>query len=189
MAEHPIRLVVTDDLQRSRLTVFFRYLLAVPHWFVLMLWGIVVYLVYIVNWFATLFAGQSPQGLHNFTANYLRYNTRVSAYVYLLANPFPPFSGDGSYPVDLEVAPPAKQSRAKTFFRFLLAIPALLLAYVLGAVLGMVGFLSWFACLFLGRNPQGLQNLGCYCLSYMSQTNAYAFLLTDRYPALGSPTG
>ena len=29
--EHPIGLVVTDDLRRSRLTVFFRYLLVIPH--------------------------------------------------------------------------------------------------------------------------------------------------------------
>ena len=36
----PIRLIVTDDLQRSRLTVFFRLLLALPHLFWLYLWGI-----------------------------------------------------------------------------------------------------------------------------------------------------
>jgi hypothetical protein len=31
VSEHPIRLVVSDDLRRSRLTVFFRALLALPH--------------------------------------------------------------------------------------------------------------------------------------------------------------
>ena len=31
MDAHPIRLVVTDDLKRSRLTVFFRLLLVIPH--------------------------------------------------------------------------------------------------------------------------------------------------------------
>ena len=31
MDSHPIRLVVTDDLRRSRLTVFFRLLLAIRH--------------------------------------------------------------------------------------------------------------------------------------------------------------
>ena len=29
-ATHPIRLVVNDDLQRNRLTVFFRLILAIP---------------------------------------------------------------------------------------------------------------------------------------------------------------
>ena len=31
MDGHPVRLVVTDDCRRSRLTVFFRLLLAIPH--------------------------------------------------------------------------------------------------------------------------------------------------------------
>ena len=31
---HPIGLIVTDDLQRSRLTMFFRLLLAIPHFIV-----------------------------------------------------------------------------------------------------------------------------------------------------------
>ena len=37
--EHPIQLIVTDDLSRSRLTVFFRLLLVIPHWIWLGLWG------------------------------------------------------------------------------------------------------------------------------------------------------
>jgi hypothetical protein len=40
MEPHPIRLIVTDDLRRSRLTVFFRLLLAIPHFVWLLLWGI-----------------------------------------------------------------------------------------------------------------------------------------------------
>ena len=31
MNEHPVQLVVEDDLQRNRLTVFFRLILAIPH--------------------------------------------------------------------------------------------------------------------------------------------------------------
>jgi len=38
---HPIRLVVTDDLQRNRLTVFFRLILAIPHLIWVTVWGIV----------------------------------------------------------------------------------------------------------------------------------------------------
>ena len=103
---HPIRLVVTDDLVRSRLTVFFRLLLAIPHLFVLALWGTVAFVIAVINWFATLVKGQSPQGLHDFLANYLRYATRVEAYLLLAGNPFPPFfvgSRMSGYPIDLEI--------------------------------------------------------------------------------------
>jgi hypothetical protein len=180
---HPIRLVVTDDLRRSRLTVFFRLLLAIPPALWLTLWAIAVFVVAILNWFATLFAGRSPQGFHDFVAGYLRYATQVYAYVYLLANPWPGFRGAGGYPIDLEVDPPAKQSRLTVFFRLLLAIPAIIFARVLDYVLQIVAFFAWFVCLVLGRMPEGLRNLGAYCLSFQQQTYGYALLLTGRYPS------
>src|SRR5881397_2550079 len=90
-AQHPIRLVVTDDLQRNRLTVFFRLILAIPHLIWVALWGIVAVLAALANWFATLVKGESPEGLHDFLATYLRYQTHVYAYVLLLADPFPSF--------------------------------------------------------------------------------------------------
>jgi hypothetical protein len=47
--EHPIRLSVTDDLRRTRLTVAFRLILAIPHLIWLALWGIVVFFAVIVS--------------------------------------------------------------------------------------------------------------------------------------------
>ena len=85
---HPIGLIVTDDLHRSRLTVFFRLLLAIPHFIVVALWGILVYVVVIVAWIIAIFTGRVPDGLHNFMATWLQYATRVTAYTFLLANPF-----------------------------------------------------------------------------------------------------
>jgi hypothetical protein len=185
---HPIRLVVTDDGRRSRLTVFFRFLLVIPHWIWLALWAIAAAVVVILNWFATLITGRSPQGLHDFLARYLRYTTHVSAYGYLLANPFPAFSGAaGSYPVDLEVDPPEPQGRLGVFFRLILAIPAWIFATVLGYVVQVISLLGWFVCLVLGRMPEGMENLGLYCLRYTQQSYAYVMLLTSRYPSLGAP--
>lgn len=188
MDTHPIRLVVTDDGRRSRLTVFFRFLLVIPHWIWLALWAIAALVVTVLNWFATLFAGRSPQGFHDFLTRYLRYTTHVSAYGYLLANPFPGFSGvPGSYPVDLEVDPPEQQGRLGVFFRLILAIPAWIFATVLGYVVQVISFLGWFVCLILGRMPEGMENLGLYCLRFTQQSYAYVMLLTSRYPSLGAP--
>jgi hypothetical protein len=39
--------------------------------------------------------------------------------------------------------------------------------------------------LFLGRMPDGLRNLGAYALRYSAQTDAYLYLLTERYPDAG----
>lgn len=117
---HPVRLVVTDDLRRSRLTVFFRLLLTIPHFFWFGLFTIGALFIAFINWWATLFMGRSPKGLHDFLVGYIRYATHLFAYLFLAANPWPPFfvgSAQSRYPVDVVIDPPARQNRWITGFR------------------------------------------------------------------------
>ncbi|HEY4895348.1 MAG TPA: DUF4389 domain-containing protein, partial [Solirubrobacteraceae bacterium] len=111
MSEHPIRLIVTDDLQRSRWTVFLRLLLAFPHYIWLVLWSVVALIAAITNWLGTLLLGRSPALLHRFLAAYVKYVTQLYAYLNLAADPYPSFDGPDGYPVDLVIAPAARQSR------------------------------------------------------------------------------
>jgi uncharacterized protein DUF4389 len=186
---HPIGLIVTDDLRRSRLTVFFRLLLVIPHVVWLYLWGVAAGISVLVAWFAALVTGRVPEALHDFNAAFLRYSTRVTGYVFLLADPWPPFSASQPYPIDARIDPPAAQSRLTVFFRLLLAIPALILVYVFRAVNQIVALLAWFYCLALGRMNEGMRNISAWLLRYEVQTYAYLMLLTARYPSLsGAPT-
>jgi hypothetical protein len=180
---HPIRLVVKDDLQRNRLTVFFRIILAIPHFVWLVLWGVVAVLAVIANWFATLVKGESPGGLHNFLATYLRYQTHVWAYTLILADPYPGFGGKPGYPIDLEVDPPVRQNRWTVGFRIILAIPALLIARIMTNLSQILALFNWVVSLVLGRLPEGMRNFGAFALRYEQQTTAYIYLLTDRYPS------
>jgi hypothetical protein len=209
ISPHPVRLAVEDDLRRSRLTVFFRLLLAIPHFVWVALWSILMFFVAFVNWVATLVAGRLPGGLHNLTAAYVRYLTQLFAYLSLAANPYPPFTGTERYPIDVEIEGPAPQRRLITLFRLPLAIPALSFAAVFFAsyaggsyssgegengysgatassigLVWTVGLFAWFACLALGRMPMGFRNLQAYGLRYGAQAWAYYLLLTDRYPNL-----
>ena len=182
--DHPIRLVVTDDLHRSRVTVFFRLLLVIPHVIVIMLWALVAEIAVVIAWFAGIVLGRVPDGLHDFMASFVRYATRVRAYYGILADPYPPFGSGGTYAVDVDIAPSAAQSRVTIFFRLLLAIPALILSYVFQLGLNIVAFFGWIVSVITGRMPEGLENLGVYCLRWETQTWAYLFLLTGRYPSL-----
>jgi len=177
---------VSDDLRRSRLTVFFRFLLFLVHLIWLVLWSIAVFFASIVNWFATLVMGRSPSALHRFLAAYVQYTVHVYAYVFLIANPFPGFVGKpGTYPVEVEIDGPERQHRLKTLVRIFLAIPAFLINGTLSGVLFFVAFFGWFVGLVLGRMPLGFRNVGAWAIRYGAETNAYALLLTDVYPYSG----
>jgi hypothetical protein len=198
--EHPIRLVASDDLERLRITVFFRALLAVPHFIWMFLWSIAALIAAIANWFATLLLARSPRPLYRFLAAYVKYVTQFYAYLHLAAERYPPFDGQDGYAVDLLIAPPARQRRSSVLFRGVLLLPAVLLVSVLvgdpsGGLGSLVTFfttnlgllpaaalLAWFASLVRGATPRGLRDAILYPLSYGAQFWAYALLLTDRYP-------
>jgi len=181
---HPVRVVGDPyDLRRSRLTVFFRLLLALPHLVWLTLWSIAVLFAAIAQWFVTLFRGTPATGLHRFLTAFVRYRLHVYAYLMLVANPFPGFTGAaGTYPLDLEVGGPERQNRWKTGFRILLAIPAFFVSAALGGALFASAVLTWFYALAKGSAPWGLRNLSAYAIRYDAQMQAYTLLLTDAYP-------
>lgn len=181
---HPVRLPTgEDDLTRSRLTVFFRILLVIPHLVWLTLWGIAAFFVALVGWFITLFTAQLPEGFHNFLTRYVRYGTHVGAYLLVAGGPFPGFAGaPGSYPIDVDVDPRARQNRWKTGFRLVLAVPAAAVSGAVGTAAFIAAIFSWWVALITGRMPRNLRQAILFSLRYSAQLNGYALLLTDRYP-------
>ena len=180
---HPIRLVNRDDLQRSRLTVFFRLLLFIPQAIWLTLWSIAVFFIAVAAWIIGIVAGRIPDSVHVLFAAYVRYYTHTSAYLWIAANPYPGFTGqEGTYPVDLEVDPPVEQSRLTILFRLILAIPVLFVTNILQNVGWLLAIVAWFIALFTGKIPQGLEDIFAYCLRFQAQTYGYVLFLTQRYP-------
>lgn len=182
LPDHPVRLELDDDGRRSRLTVLFRYLLTLPHMVWLTLWSVAVYVAVIVNWTVTLVRGRPAAPLHRFVAAFVRYSAHVSAFLYLVANPFPGFTGGRAYPVQVTMPGPEPQSRRKTLFRLFLVLPALIVFAGLSSALLVAAFLGWFAALVGGQMPAGLRNVGAISIRYLAQTSAYVLLVTDRYP-------
>lgn len=183
LPEHPVRIAVNEELERSRLTIFFRLLLAIPHIVWITLWSILVPFAALVAWIIALIRARVPEKLHRFLAAYVRYAIHLGAYLYVVGRRFPGFTGrQGTYGIDVEIDPPERQNRWKTLFRIFLAIPALLVASALGSALFVVAVLGWWVSLVLGRMPEGLRNLGASCLRYTAQTYSYCLLVTDGYP-------
>ncbi len=89
---YPLRYEVEYPEELSRWLIFVKWLLAIPHYIVLLFLFIAVYFVYIIAWFAILFTKRFPRGLFDFTVGVHRWNLRVGAYTALLRDEYPPFS-------------------------------------------------------------------------------------------------
>lgn len=92
---YPIRVNGDDEIDnRNRLTTILpiRYLLAIPHLIIVTVLGYAAGVVVLISWVAALFTGSVPQGMHDFLAGYLRWNTRTYGYVLNLTDKYPPFT-------------------------------------------------------------------------------------------------
>ena len=87
-----------------------------------------------------------------------------------------------AYPATIEVQTPPKIANWRPLVQWLLAIPHLIVSYVLMIVAEVCGVIAWFAILFTGKMPQGLANMICLAIRYQSRTSAYAGFLHDQYP-------
>jgi Domain of unknown function (DUF4389) len=171
--------------QRNRLTVFFRLILVIPVAVVLYVYGIIASFAILIAWFAIVITGRYPQGLYDFVASFNRFLARVTGYGALLCDAYPPFGGGDAreYPVRMGFAGPLESySRLKTFFRIILAIPVLVLRYVMNLLLEVGAVAAWFVILITGKMPRGLFDLMVLANSYTARSDAYLFLLTETYP-------
>src|SRR5881227_3858727 len=69
-----------------------KWLLAVPHYILLVFLSIAAVVAVIIAWFAILFTGRYPRGLFDFVLGVLRWGNRVNAYAFVLVtDQYPPF--------------------------------------------------------------------------------------------------
>lgn len=208
-ARYPVQVHVEQATDhRDRLTAAFRFVLAIPHLLLVggplaaTLWwtwnstvglqlqhgagggvfGALAGVAAFIAWFAILFTGRFPEGLWTLIAFYLRWRVRAVAYMTLLRDEYPPF-GDGPYPATLELAPPAiERNRLTAAFRIILAIPHLILLWILGMAWACTTVIAWFAIVLTGRYPVGLYHFGVGVFQWSIRVEAYVFLLCDEYP-------
>ncbi len=166
------------------------WLLAIPHFIVLYVLGIVAGILVIIAWFAGVFAGKIPEGLQKPIAMYVRYNARVSTYMFFLREEYPPFSFDSTFAepgddarVRLDVVPAVEgRSRLTIFFRYFMIIPHMIVLFALFLAAYVVITIGFFAVIILGRWPGGLGTFMIGLIRWSTRVNAYTYLLTDEYP-------
>ena len=200
---YPLRLSGELSPRLSRGLWLVKWLLAIPHFVVLLALWIALAVVSVVAFFAILATGRYPRSLFDFNVGVLRWSWRVGFYGYsaLSTDRYPPFTLKDvpDYPARLEVDYPESLSRGLVLVKWwLLALPHyLVVGFFIGAAWaatdsdwmwgsgGLVGLLVLFAgvaLLFTGRYPKSLYDFVLGMNRWVFRVAAYAALMTDAYP-------
>jgi hypothetical protein len=181
---NPIRFDADYVEDRNRLTVFFRWIVAIP-WFIwISLYGVVAMLAAVVAWFVLLFTKSYPESLYNFVAGYVKVTAQVGGFAMLITDEWPPFVPDrDDYPVRVEVAPQqVEYRRAQTFFKYLLTIPQQIILVGLGYLFAGAAFVTWVRVLFTGTPPATMHDALRASLAYSTRSGAFQLMLTEIHP-------
>jgi hypothetical protein len=182
---YPFGFEADGPAPQSRLTVFLRLLLAIPHAIIVGLLGYALAALTLIAWFAILITGKYPAGMLGFAVNVQHWQSRYNGYVYLLTGQYPPFTlgPDPSYPVRMTGDGVVEnRNRLTVFFRIFMIIPHIIVLYLLAIALVVVWVISWFAALFTGSVPAGMHNFMAGCLRWTTRVMNYALLFNDEYP-------
>ena len=173
-----------------------KWLLALPHYFILMFLLIAFCVVWVIAFFAILFTGKYPRGLFDFNVGVLRWSWRVGFYSYqaLGTDKYPPFTLESvdDYPADLQVEYPEKLSRGLVLVKWwLLAIPQLIIVGLFqggyggrggGGLTFILAIIAAVVLLFTGKYPKDIFNLVIGTNRWSYRVYAYVALMTDKYP-------
>ncbi len=171
------------------LRTFFGWLyIGIPHLFLLFFVAIAALVLGFLAWWAVLFTGRYPRKFFNFQLRYLRWNARVEARLFHLADGYPAFGLDGVEPrVTLDVPYPERLSRGllllRTFFGwFYVLIPHGFIMFFRGIASLVLGFLAWWVVLFTGKYPPKWHafNVGTGRWNY--RVSVYTMFMSDTYP-------
>jgi uncharacterized protein DUF4389 len=195
---HPVTYEADYAEERSRLTTFFRIILAIPWLIVFIVYIIGSLFVTIAAWLSLLVIARYPEPLRKFNTGFLRFHVRLISWLGLQTDEWPPFGfgEEPSYPVRIKVVAPERQSRAKVLFRLILAFPAVFMGFVVGLIQGGAAAVSWFSIVFRGYQPRAVHDAFSYAFTYATRLYAYygfnvyyyipvGGLLVDEYPPLG----
>ncbi len=176
-----------DEEHLSRALWLVKWLLAIPHYLVLVFLWIAFWVLTVIAFFAILFTGRYPRSIFEFNVGVVRWTWRVAFYAYsaLGTDRYPPFTlGEADYPARVEIPYPERLSRGLVLVKWwLLAIPHYLIVgiFVGGGWYALGWWGSWDdgwgtpSLIVIGLPQPGLIGLIVFFA-------ALALLFAGRYP-------
>ncbi len=170
------------------LGIVIRYLILIPHFVVLGIYGIVVGIALLFSWIPVLLLGRYGNWAYDIVGGYLRWSYRVYAYALCMVGPYPPFSTGPGYPVEVDFDRTTRVNRLwgipllGIFIREIALIPQFILLWVVGILTGFIMLFAWIPVLLFGRFPQiGYDIVGGY-MRLSLRITGWLLLMAGPYP-------
>lgn len=183
---YPVSLEFNGPEELSRLSTFFRLIVAIPLFIFLAVLGsvgsgVMAGLV-MAHWLSLLVRKGRPVGwIGSAIVALLRFHFRAYAYLLLITDKYPAFEGDWFLQVDIRR--PERISRRQIFFwKTLAVLPHIFCLIVLWFAVAFCEVVGWFAILFTGRFPKGLQNFVVGYMRWALRVTTYWISLRDEFP-------
>jgi len=180
-----------ENYSRSELllrTLFgFIYIVA-PHTFILIFVQLWSSILSFISWWAILFTGRYPESFFEFQVNFLRWNERLNARIFNIADGYPRFGLSAQdEAVMLHVPYPENISRGHTLLRtffgfFYVLIPHGICLIFLALVRSFLVFIAWWAVLFTGRFPKSIFDFVVGVSRWNLRVSLYIANMNDTYP-------
>ncbi|MEU8226152.1 DUF4389 domain-containing protein [Kribbella sp. NPDC048915] len=203
---YPVRVDGALDDRLNRWLWLVKWVLVIPHLFVLAVLWIAFGVLSLVAFFAILFTRRYPRAIFDFNVGVLRWTWRVEFYAYgaLGTDRYPPFTLQDvpSYPAHFDVEYPQHLSRGLVLVKWwLLAIPHYIVVGIFlgtgtwfastaddrawiwaGGLVGLLVLVAAVVLLFTGRYPRSVFDLILGMQRWALRVAAYAGLMVDQYP-------
>lgn len=87
-----------------------------------------------------------------------------------------------TYPATFSFEPPEKVANWRPLVQWFMAIPHMIVLYLLSIVGAIAGLVAWVTIVITGKMPEGLANFACMVLRYQTRVGAYVGFLHEEYP-------
>ena len=182
---YPLRADASRQQEYSRFLPLVKWLLLIPHYICLLFLGIAALVVIFITFFVVLFTRDYPRGMFDFVLGVHRWAWRVSAYLLLLTDEYPPFTLEDvpDFPARLTIDyPEAGVDRWRPLVSWLLIIPFAIVASILVFVAEILAFFTVFVILFTKEYPEGFFRLVVNAARWSARAYAYQYWMTTEYP-------
>jgi len=197
-ATYPARVNARLDRPLSRWLWLVKWILVIPHYFVLVFLWLAFVVLSVVAFVAILATERYPRSIFEFNVGVLRWTWRVQYYAIaaFATDKYPPFTleDDPDYPAHFDVEYPERLSRGLVLVKWwLLAIPHYLIVGIFlggsvwflwhfGGLISILTVIAAVILMFTGSYPSGVYDLVLGMSRWALRVAAYASLMTDEYP-------